>query len=113
MKKDIQGIPKVVILFEILVLMLGVVFSIQLNNIEQRFALESNNRYEMMQLADRLRQSSDDLTHFARTYVVTGDKDFKEQYFTTLKIRNGEMPRPLNYNAIYWDFTRFFIFTII
>lgn len=103
MKKDIQGIPKVVILFEILVLMLGVVFSIQLNNIEQRFALESNNRYEMMQLADRLRQSSDDLTHFARTYVVTGDKDFKEQYFTTLKIRNGEMPRPLNYNAIYWD----------
>jgi len=62
-----------------------------------------NDRYEMMQIADKLRQSSDDLTHFARTYVVTSNKLFKQQYFDTLSIRNGEKNRPRNYNTIYWD----------
>ncbi|OUR74758.1 hypothetical protein A9Q76_00305, partial [Arcobacter sp. 31_11_sub10_T18] len=62
-----------------------------------------NDRYKMMQIADKLRQSSDDLTHFARTYVVTSDKLFKQQYFDTLSIRNGEKNRPMNYNTIYWD----------
>ena len=35
-----------------------------------------------LQLADELRQSSDDLTRLARTYVVTGDSKWEEQYFT-------------------------------
>jgi len=65
-----------------------------------------NDRYNMMQIADKLRQSSDDLTHFGRTYVVTADKIFKQQYFDTLSIRNGNKNRPMNYNTIYWDLER-------
>ncbi|PLY09745.1 MAG: hybrid sensor histidine kinase/response regulator [Arcobacter sp.] len=55
-------------------------------------------------LADELRQSSDDLTRMARTHVITGDEMFKEQFHTVLDIRNGNKPRPKNYNRIYWDF---------
>ena len=57
-----------------------------------------------LQLADELRQSSDDLTRLARTYVVTGDAKWEAQYFTVLDIRNGKKPRPPGYEKIYWDF---------
>lgn len=55
-------------------------------------------------LADELRQSSDDLTRMARTYVVTGKEMFKKQFHMVLDIRNGKLPRPKEYNSIYWDF---------
>ncbi len=60
--------------------------------------------YQSYLLADELRQSSDDLTRLARTYVATGDEEFERQYWTVLDIRNGKLPRPLDYNRIYWDF---------
>ncbi|ASM37668.1 MAG: methyl-accepting chemotaxis protein [Campylobacter sputorum] len=55
-------------------------------------------------LADELRQSSDDLTRLVRTYAVTGDKSYKDQYFAVLDIRNGKKPRPQDYYRAYWDF---------
>jgi CHASE3 domain sensor protein len=61
-------------------------------------------RYQSRLLADELRQSSDDLTRLARTYVVTADKRYEEQYWAVLDIRNGKSPRPENYDRIYWDF---------
>jgi len=61
-------------------------------------------RTASLQLADELRQSSDDLTRLARTYVITGDPKWEEQYFTVLDIRNGKKPRPYGYEKIYWDF---------
>jgi PAS domain S-box-containing protein len=54
-------------------------------------------------LADELRQSSDDLTRMARTYVLTGDEAYERRYWTILDIRNGKLPRPVDYNRIYWD----------
>ena len=63
-----------------------------------------NMQYKSLILADELRQSSDDLTRMARTYVITGDPLFEEQYKTVLAIRNGELPRPKRYNGIFWDF---------
>jgi methyl-accepting chemotaxis protein len=62
------------------------------------------NRYQSFLLADELRQSSDDLTRLARTYVVSGDAKWEQQYFEVLDIRNGKKPRPLAYERIYWDF---------
>lgn len=60
-------------------------------------------RFVSYQLADELRQSSDDLTRFARTYVVTGDPAFERYYRDVLAIRNGEKPRPEHYERVYWD----------
>jgi methyl-accepting chemotaxis protein len=62
------------------------------------------NRYRSYLLADELRQSSDDLTNLARSYVSTGDERFAEMYQDVLAIRNGDKPRPADYHRIYWDF---------
>lgn len=64
----------------------------------------ADNRYRSYLLASELRQSSDDLTRLGRTYVVTGDPSYEQQYNTVLDIRNGKAPRPQDYNRIYWDF---------
>ena len=34
----------------------------------------SQNKTKMLKVADELRQSSDDLTHIARTYTITNNK---------------------------------------
>lgn len=47
-----------------------------------------------LELSQELRQSSDDLTRLARTYVVTGDPSYEEEYWHVLAVRNGEAPRP-------------------
>lgn len=70
------------------------------NNLER----SETNRYESYLRADELRQSSDDLTGLARTYVATGDDKYEKMYWDVLAIRNGELPRPLNYEKIYWDY---------
>ncbi|MTW10846.1 methyl-accepting chemotaxis protein [Pseudoduganella eburnea] len=64
----------------------------------------ADSRYQSYLLADELRQSSDDLTRLARTYVVTGDAAYEQQYMDILAIRNGQKPRPQHYERIYWDF---------
>ena len=61
-------------------------------------------QYKSLILAHELRQSSDDLTRMARTYVITGNALFEEQYKTVLDIRNGTKNRPKRYNGIFWDF---------
>jgi len=64
----------------------------------------SQGRYQSYLLADELRQSSDDLTRLARTYVVSGDPAYEQQYMAILDIRNGVKARPEHYERIYWDF---------
>jgi methyl-accepting chemotaxis protein len=74
-----------------------------LNAVEQtQEALD--NRFDSYLLADELRQSSEDLTRLARTYAVTGNPAFEEQYNQVVAIRNGDQPRPEAYNRIYWSF---------
>lgn len=63
-----------------------------------------NQRYESFILADELRQSSDDLTRLARLYAATGDEKFERQFKDVLAIRNGQKPRPIHYERIYWEF---------
>jgi len=62
------------------------------------------NRYQSYLLADELRQSSDDLTRLARTYVASGNLRYRNQYEDILKIRDGIKPRPVKYGRIYWDY---------
>ena len=60
-------------------------------------------RYHSYQLADELRQSSDDLTRMARLYAVTGETRYRDYFDRILAIRDGKAPRPLDYGNIYWD----------
>jgi methyl-accepting chemotaxis protein len=50
-------------------------------------------RYQSHLLAMEFRQSVDDLTRFARTYVVTGDHRYEQLYQDVLAIREGKKPR--------------------
>ena len=83
------------------VLLLGALF--QVARTQANLAEVNNTRYVSYLLADELRQSSDDLTRLARTYVVTGDAKYEQQYMDILDIRNGKKPRPQHYERIYWD----------
>lgn len=60
-------------------------------------------RLQSHSLASELRQSSDDLTRMARSYVTTGDATFKDHYKEILAIRDGLVARPVDYHEIYWD----------
>ena len=77
---------------------------LQVARTQAELAEVNNTRYNSYLLADELRQSSDDLTRLARTYVVTGDARYEQQYMDILDIRNGKKPRPRQYERVYWDF---------
>jgi PAS domain S-box-containing protein len=71
---------------------------------ETRIAEAQSRRFHSYRLADEFRQSSDDLTRMARSYVVTGDLRFEEYFNRILEIRDGRSPRPVGYHGVYWDF---------
>ncbi|MEM7179576.1 MAG: methyl-accepting chemotaxis protein [Spirochaetota bacterium] len=70
---------------------------------KKKLATIQKKRLLSYQTADELRQSSDDLTRLARTYVVSKEKKYEKYYWEVLAIRNGEEFRPKNYHRIYWD----------
>ena len=61
---------------------------------QQRLSDAQDVQLESLLLSDELRSSSDELTRTARTYVVTGDRSFQDEYWLILDVRNGEAPRP-------------------
>jgi PAS domain S-box-containing protein len=87
----------------VLVICLGVLTLILFRN-QTNLNKSQNVHIRSVQLVDELRQSSDDLTRMARAYVATGNPEFEREYWAVLDIRNGKIPRPIDYNRIYWDF---------
>ncbi|MEO8767493.1 MAG: ATP-binding protein [Nitrosospira sp.] len=86
------------------VLLLLLIMFVTLRFFEQRELRHAQqDRHASFLIADELRQSSDDLTHMARTYVITGDPKFERMYWQILGIRNGETARPRRYERSYWD----------
>jgi diguanylate cyclase (GGDEF)-like protein/PAS domain S-box-containing protein len=83
-------------------LIFSVVFVIYARS-EKQIDFANELRYQSRVLADELRQSSDDLTRMVRTYVTTGDRAYKQYYQEIIDIREGRVPRPIDYQDIYWD----------
>ena len=77
--------------------------AIMLFEIETKVEDAQNKRYQSYLLADELRQSSDDLTRFARMFVATGEEKYLKFYYDILDIRNGKIARPEGYEGVYWD----------
>lgn len=61
------------------------------------------DRLAIMELSSQIRDTSNKLTRTSRTYVVTGDNNYRTYFYEILEIRNGERTRPENYFSIYWD----------
>ncbi|CUW38929.1 Putative Signal transduction histidine kinase(Signal transduction histidine kinase, homodimeric,299-387;ATPase-like, ATP-binding domain,383-535) [Magnetospirillum sp. XM-1] len=72
---------------------------------EKQIDRANERRQLSFHLADQLRQSSDDLTRMVRSYVATGDAEFKRSYHDILDIREGAKPRPDNFDNFYWYLT--------
>ena len=70
---------------------------------EWRLDRAHERRYQSYLLADELRQTSDDLTRMARSYIDSGNPKYLVYYDEILAIRDGRVARPLHYNRIYWD----------
>jgi len=51
-------------------------------------------RYESYQLGQEVTVTSDTLTRLARTYVVTGDTRYRDQYRHLVQVLEGKAPRP-------------------
>lgn len=99
-------IGRLLLVFLIATLLLAgavMVEAILLRGIEREVEAAQQRRYESYKLADELRQSSDDLTRFARTYAVTGETRYRDYYWKSLDIRNGKSIRPEGYEGVYWD----------
>lgn len=73
---------------------------------QRRLTAANENRLRSYQLAAELKQSSEDLTRLARTYVVTGDTRYEQAYWDVLAVRNGEKPRPDGTTAPLRDLMR-------
>lgn len=70
---------------------------------EKQIDRANDMRHESELLSEELRQSSDDLTHMARSYAATGEPAFRRHYDAILAIRDGRARRPLQYHIVYWD----------
>jgi signal transduction histidine kinase/DNA-binding response OmpR family regulator/HPt (histidine-containing phosphotransfer) domain-containing protein len=69
----------------------------------QKATEAESRRSASLRLAEELRQTSDDLTRMARTYVATGNRQYRDFFDEILAIRNGTAARPNRYDRIYWD----------
>lgn len=91
-----------IVLLTLLAVLMGALW-MMLSNAEQSSAIRTR-QLDSIRLAEELRHSSDDLTRMARTYVVTGDERFKDYFNLITRIRDGQEPRPENYQNVFWDF---------
>ncbi len=88
-----------------IVFMVLLIFLLQTNlRLERQLKTAVTNKTVLEDKAEELRLSSDDLTRFARMYIVTGNPEYKKNFYKVQDIRNGLVPRPVNYGNIYWDY---------
>ncbi|MCG6657550.1 methyl-accepting chemotaxis protein [Halomonas campisalis] len=90
------------VVFSLSSLLLGAVYGAR--NADDAVDAATAARYDAFLLATELRQSSDRLTQFARTYVATGEGRWRDHYQATLDIRDGRAPRPDQYVRGHWDY---------
>ncbi len=81
------------VVFSILFVCQGILVILLLNN-QNKLQNEQDKRYQSYLVANEFRQSSQDLTRLARTYVVTGDSKYETMYNDIVAVRDGNKPRP-------------------
>lgn len=86
--------------FAALLLMLVLIH--QIVHLQDEIKGSEVNQYQSINLAKELFKSSEDLSKFARSYVVTGNPVFKERFRAVEGIREGTVMRPYHYGPTYW-----------
>ncbi|CAO5244126.1 histidine kinase [Frankia sp. AgKG'84/4] len=100
---SLRGLVRCGIGIGLVLLAVLLLVSLKAESSTRRAAAAEARRSQSLRLAYELRQTSDDLTRMARTYVVTGQPRYRTWFQEILAIRDGTAPRPQNYDNIYWD----------
>ena len=85
-----------------LIVSIGAFVTLLLEGQQKQSDVESL-RNDSFNLALELKQSSDDLTRFARLFAVTGDETYERYFNAIVSIRDGKQAHPKNYTRSYWD----------
>ena len=106
-----HGCPKIIsirlMLFTVLLVFAGITTIIgasltRLLELEREYAEVDSRRYQSIRLAHELKQSSEDLTIFARAYTVTGDIRYEKLFQRIIAVRDGKAHHPRNDAPSYW-----------
>lgn len=90
-KRQIQNLFFVII--SCLLVIIGVL-SYVLNKHAAKLKQLENTRHKLYSLSTELKESSENLTKYCRTYVLTGDSIWEQKFWEDLDIRNGKKTRP-------------------
>ena len=77
--------------------------SLLLEKLGHEIEISQSQLKQASKLADEFLTSSQNLTKFARSYVVTKNPTRKEYYQTINDIIDGKIAVPANYDTAYWD----------
>ena len=100
---SIRGqLARLLLALGLLLSLLVALTALQVQGSDHENTLE-NERVTQLELADSMRQSSNDLTRMVQMYVSTGQTRYRQYYNEILAIRAGTAPRPLDYTNSFWD----------
>ncbi len=85
-----------------LLIISAAVFVILLSGSQNKEIQATEKYIKSRNLAFELKQSSDDLTLFARTYAVTGNPIYEYYFQRIIAIRDGKEPHPKNFSRFFW-----------
>lgn len=101
--------PSIRTLFTVLFIAMGLCslamfgVSLKLSELHVKSGEHQQQLYLFHRLSHELKQSSDNLTKFARAYSVTGDEHWEQLFNRVLKVRSGQAPIPEGNEYEYWD----------
>jgi signal transduction histidine kinase/CheY-like chemotaxis protein/HPt (histidine-containing phosphotransfer) domain-containing protein len=95
-------VARLLMVLGLLLALLVVLTALQIRGSDHENKVESE-RVTQLELADSMRQSSNDLTRMVQLYVSTGQTRYRTYYDQILAIRAGTAPRPLDYTNSFWD----------
>lgn len=87
----------------IVLLLVQLVFSLRRHKFERELTITQENREHCRKIADELRRNWDELGNMARLFVATGNPAYEHFFNEILAIRDGQSPRPADYDKVYWD----------
>ncbi|RJP63985.1 MAG: PAS domain S-box protein [Ignavibacteriales bacterium] len=87
------------------------IFSFLMFQNQKEVSKSLGNRLTSYEIANELKQSSEDLTRYCRTFIETGDSKWEKKFHEVLDIRNGKAPRPNGRYISFQDSIRKFDFT--
>ena len=85
-----------------LIVAIGILVYLLSLGAQQQSEIEAR-RHQSLRLANELKQSSDDLTRFARSFAITGESIYETYYQAIIAIRDGKRAHPKAFTRSYWD----------